>query len=165
MLEVRKSNAVPPKRYSIEYETPDLMKYLNKRFYLFRLRDGWKQEEFWDEQEDLEASWDGEWHPDTLFDPTWNLVALQLLETVRYENPRLQGRPYRMSMGLMVVPVDEEAHIYRRVGSFKLRWYAGRCKHNYPPLWTIATSCKLADSWKKHKGERWLGERQTIWLT
>ncbi|KAF3007476.1 hypothetical protein E8E13_004875 [Curvularia kusanoi] len=144
MLEVRMSNPMTESIYTS---------------YPFRLRDGRKQEKVWDDLEDLEACWDDEWDPDTTLDPTWKLMALQCLEGAEQA---IWGKKtgYRLSIGLMIVAVDEGARLYKRVGSYNLRWHVGRRKHGFE----FSTQYKLADSWKKRKGRRWLGERQTIWL-
>ena len=114
--------------------------------YVFWLRDGLDQKQGCERLKDLE---DGQWFPDTTFDPKRNLMAVQFIFR---EIPW-----YRESMGLMVVPVDEEARVYSRVGWYSIRWDIEKGKHKYKTFY------KRADPWKKHRQERW-GKRQTIWL-
>ena len=125
--------------------------------YGFRLRDGRNRKQGWERPTDLEGDWDGEWCPDTTFDPNWNLKTVQFTENVHCKGPFKEDPWYRESMGLMVVPVDEEARVYSRVGWYSIEWKIEMGKHRYK------TSYKRAKPWMKQQ-ERFLGERQTVWL-
>jgi hypothetical protein len=151
MVEVRRSGPLSGEHAEMHEETPTGTRYV------FRLRNGRDQKQGQERPEDLEEDWDGEWFPDTTFDYTWNLKAIQFTDTVHRRVPDKTTLWYRQSTGLMVVPVDEEARVYSRVGWYSIQWDIGKGKHRYKTFYMRA---KL---WKKHQ-ERWLGERQTIWL-
>jgi hypothetical protein len=144
MLEVRQSGP-------LSEETPAGAPYG------LQLRDGRDQKQGWERPDDLDEDWDGQWCPDTTFDPSWNLKAIQFMETVGRNCFSKRSTRHRRSMGLMVVLVDEEARVYSRVGWYSIRWDLERGIHRYKTFY------KRAKPWKKH-WERWLGEKQTIWL-
>jgi hypothetical protein len=144
LLEVRQSGPLPE-------ET------LAGTRYGFQLRDGREQKQGWEYPNGLDEDWDGQWCPDTTFDPNWNVKAIQFIETVDRKYVSRKSTRHIQSMGLMVVPVDEEARVYSRVGWYSIECDLGRGIHKYKTFY------KRAKPWKKH-WERWLGEKQTIWL-
>lgn len=148
--------------------------------YVFQLRDGRNRRQGWERLKDLEEDWDGEWYPDTTYDAEWNVEAIQFLETVHRNSIDKESPWYGQSTGLMVVPVDEEARVYSRVGWYSIEWEIEKNKKSFPKtpgfqyIGPIADSIsqmrhrdkilsKRAKPWKKH-WKRWLGEKQTIWL-
>lgn len=125
--------------------------------YMFRLRNGRNQKQGCQRLQDLE-DWDGQWVPDITFDPNWNLKAIQFMETIHREFYRGEAVSYKENTGLMVVPVDEEARVYSRVGWYSIEWKIEKGKRSYKSFY------KRVNRGKKHMRERRLGERQTIWL-
>jgi hypothetical protein len=157
MFEVHQFGPLPAMHTGVRAETPTRTRYV------FRLHDGRDQKQDGERLEDLEEAWDGEWFPDTTFDTKWKLEAIQFTETVHrrspYETiPYKTTQWYRQRTGLMVVSVDGEARVYRRVGWYSIQWDIEKGKHRYKTFY------KRANLWKKHMWERRLGERQTIWL-
>lgn len=151
MLEVRRSGPLSGEHTEMYEQTP------TGTHYVFRLRDGRDQKQGWERPNDLDKDWDGQWFPDTTFDPNWNPKAIQFMETAHRKGLSKKDPRYRQSMGLMVVPVDVEARVYSRVGLYSFEWEIEKGKHIHK------TSYERAKPWMKH-WERWLGERQTIWL-
>ena len=105
MVEVRQSGPLPEIYFGSHAGFPIRTRYV------FWLRDGRDQKQGWERPNDLDKDWDGQWFPDTTFDPNWNPKAIQFMETAHRKGLSKKDPRYRQSMGLMVVPVDVEARV------------------------------------------------------